>query len=65
MTGGRVSAWAVIVVAAVLFVAFNVLSQTVLRNSRIDLTENQLYTLSDGTRTVLGDLSEPLTVRFF
>jgi len=65
MSGRRVSAWAIVAVGAILFVAFNVLSQTVLRDSRIDLTENRLYTLSDGTRSVLADLPEPLTVRFF
>ncbi len=65
MSGGRASAWLVLVVGAVLFVALNVLSQTALRNSRIDLTENRLYTLSDGTKTVLSELKEPLTVRFF
>lgn len=62
---GRLSAWLVVVIGAVLFVALNVLSQTALRNTRVDLTENQLYTLSDGTETVLSDLNEPLTVRFF
>lgn len=62
---GRLSAWLVVVIGAVLFVALNVLSQTALRNTRVDLTENQLYTLSDGTGTVLSDLREPLTVRFF
>ena len=65
MSRRRLAAWAAVALAAILFVAFNVLSQTVLRNSRIDLTENRLYTLSDGTRSVLADLPEPLTVRFF
>lgn len=65
MSGRRVSAWAVVAIAAILFVAFNVLSQTAFRNARVDLTENRLFTLSDGTKTVLAELQEPLTVRFF
>ncbi len=47
------------------FVAVNVLSQTVLRHARLDLPEDGLFTLSDGTRNILGALDEPLTVRFF
>ena len=53
------------VLGVVLFLAVNVLSQTVLRGARLDLTENRLYTLTDGTRAVLAELDEPLTVRFF
>jgi len=55
----------VVAIAAVLFVAVNVLSQTVLRGGRADLTENRLYTLSDGTKSVIAALKEPITVRFF
>jgi ABC-type uncharacterized transport system involved in gliding motility auxiliary subunit len=61
----RAYAWGAIAVAAVLFVALNVLSQNVLRGVRLDLTEDRLYTLSDGTRAVLANMTEPLTVRFF
>jgi ABC-type uncharacterized transport system involved in gliding motility auxiliary subunit len=61
----RAYAWGAIAFAAVLFVALNVLSQNVLRGVRLDLTEDELYTLSDGTRSVLANMTEPLTVRFF
>ena len=61
----RLSAWGAVVVAAVLFVTLNVLSQTVLRGARLDLTAEGLYTLSDGTRSVIGAVDEPITVRFF
>ena len=61
----RVVAWSAIVIAALLFVALNVLSQTLLRSARLDLTEGRLYTLSDATRAVLSGLGEPITVRFF
>ena len=40
-------------VLAVLFLALTVLSSALFRGFRIDLTENQLYTLADGTRNIL------------
>ncbi|MBL8861334.1 MAG: Gldg family protein [Planctomycetes bacterium] len=49
----------------VLFVAFNVVANAWLRGGRVDLTENKLYTLSPGTRNILGNLSEPITLRFY
>ena len=36
-----------------LFVALNVISNTSLKSARIDLTENQLYTLSEGSRQIV------------
>jgi len=54
-----------IALAAVLFGAFNMMSSAALRSARFDLTEHQLYTLSDGTKNVLGNLAEPITLRFY
>ena len=65
MSARRLSVWGLVAITVVLFLAINVLSQTVFRSSRLDLTENRLYTLSDGTHQVLAELTEPLTVRFF
>jgi ABC-type uncharacterized transport system involved in gliding motility auxiliary subunit len=41
------------------------LSSNVLRGLRFDLTENGLYTLSEGTRNILDELQEPVTVYLF
>ena len=41
---------------AAIFLAAVSLSNTALQGLRIDLTENGLYTLSVGTRKILGDL---------
>ena len=49
----------------VLFVALNIVATVWLRATRLDLTENGLYTLSDGTRATLAKLKEPITLRFF
>jgi ABC-type uncharacterized transport system involved in gliding motility auxiliary subunit len=42
-----------------------VLSNTWIRGVRLDLTENDLYTLGDGTRAVLRDIDEPVNLYLF
>jgi ABC-type uncharacterized transport system involved in gliding motility auxiliary subunit len=54
-----------IALAAVLFGAFNMISSASLRSARFDLTDHNLYTLSDGTNNVLSHLAEPITLRFY
>ena len=52
-------------IAVVLFFTVNVLSHVVFRSARIDLTEQRLYTLSEGSRNILQGLDEPVTLRFY
>jgi len=52
-------------IAVVLFFAVNVLSNVVLRSARFDLTDQHLYTLSEGTRNILQSIDEPITLRFY
>lgn len=47
------------------FVAFNMASNTLLPGARLDLTEQKLYTISEGTREILTGLEEPITLYFF
>lgn len=47
------------------FVAFNMASNTLLPGARLDLTEQKLYTISEGTRKILTGLEEPITLYFF
>ena len=54
-----------VVLAAILLVSINVFSSTMLRGVRLDLTEDRLFTVSDGTRQVLRAIDEPITVKFF
>jgi ABC-type uncharacterized transport system involved in gliding motility auxiliary subunit len=54
-----------LLLAAVLAVGVNMLAERLLPRARIDLTEQQLYTLSDGTRQVLQGLQDPVTLRLF
>ncbi len=56
---------ATLALLAVLFVAFNLFANLTFRSARIDLTEQSLFTLSEGTKQILGDLDEPITLRFF
>ena len=54
-----------IAVLAVLFVALTVLSSTLLRGLRLDLTENRLYTIAAGTQKIVAGLKEPLNFYLF
>lgn len=52
-------------VGAVLFLGVNALSAPLLRSTRVDLTQQKLYTLSEGTRALLGKLEEPIKLRLY
>ena len=56
---------AALAVLAVLFVALVVLSNTLFKGARLDLTENRLYTISEGTANILGGLDEPINLYYF
>lgn len=51
--------------ALMLAVGANMLADRFLSSARVDLTEQHLYTLSPGTRQVLGGLRDPITLRLF
>jgi gliding motility-associatede transport system auxiliary component len=51
--------------AVVLFFAFNILTDSALRQARLDLTENGLFTLDPGTVKTIESLAEPITLRFY
>jgi ABC-type uncharacterized transport system involved in gliding motility auxiliary subunit len=59
--------YALIVFAALaaLFIAGNVIVSTWFAGARLDLTQNRIYTLSQGTRQVLRGLGEPMTLTFY
>ncbi|RKY09615.1 MAG: hypothetical protein DRP56_02375 [Planctomycetota bacterium] len=41
------------------------ISQDLGKNARLDITERKLYTLSDGTKEILADLKQPITLKLF
>lgn len=47
------------------FIAANVVANSWLRGWRIDLTENQLYSLSSGAKQTLDNLSEPIELTLY
>ena len=41
------------------------LCQNLARSARMDITEQKIYTLSDGTKSILSKLNQPITLKFF
>ncbi|QLC74154.1 Gldg family protein [Pseudomonas sp. LPB0260] len=54
-----------LVLIALAFLAFNLVSGLSLSGARLDLTEQKLYTISAGTEQILGSLEEPIELSFF
>ena len=54
-----------IVLAVVCFLSLNLFSSLSLTNSRLDLTEERLFTLSKGTKHALANLKEPIKLRLY
>jgi len=52
-------------VLAVLFLGVITASSFLFRGARIDLTENNLYTIASGTKSMLSKLDEPINLYFF
>ena len=48
-----------------LFCALVVVNNEAFDNVRVDLTENQVYSLSDGSKRVVAEIDEPLNLYFF
>lgn len=53
------------VFAALLFLSLNLIAAFAFSNYRADLTENKLYSLSQGTKDAIAQIREPLTIRFY
>lgn len=54
-----------VLIAVLLLLAVNLFSNTLFTASRFDLTANNLYTFSDGTKKILSELDEPIFLRLF
>jgi ABC-type uncharacterized transport system involved in gliding motility auxiliary subunit len=54
-----------LLLAIVLFISFNIVVNGNLKSARVDLTEDNLYTLSAGSQNVLASITEPVTLRFY
>ncbi|MGH6888764.1 MAG: GldG family protein [Rhizomicrobium sp.] len=61
----RLYALGAIALAAVIFVGLNIGADATFTTTRLDLTQNGLYTLSPGTQHTLDTLVEPITLKFY
>lgn len=55
----------ILLLTAIAFFALVLINNQVLSPARLDLTENQVYSLSKGSQQVLADIDEPINVYFF
>lgn len=54
-----------ILFSIIIFFSINIIVNNSLSSSKIDFTENKLYSLSEGTRSLLQNLKEPIHMRLF
>ena len=54
-----------LVFALVLFGAVNLLAGVMLRSARLDMTEDKLFTLSDGALNIAAQVEEPIRLQLF
>jgi ABC-type uncharacterized transport system involved in gliding motility auxiliary subunit len=58
-------AWASIGFALILLLSVNLFASSALRNVKADLTQQRLFTISDGTRAMLRSVDEPISLRLY
>ena len=51
--------------AIIVFLLLGIVSLSFIDQWRIDLTEDRLYTLSDGTRNILDDIQRPVVLKYY
>ena len=54
-----------LILAVILFISFNIVTNGNLTSSRIDLTEDNLYTLSEGSLNIIESLQDEITLRLY
>ena len=58
-------AWAGLALAAVLLLSVNLASSIGLKTWSADMTQDKLFTISDGTRQILKSIDEPISARLY
>ncbi len=61
----RLYAIGAMIAAVAIFVGLNIAADALFTTDRLDLTENGLYTLAPGTKDIIANLREPITLKFF
>ena len=65
MISRRTYVFSALLLAVILFVGLNIFADNFFTNARLDLTQNGQFTLSRGTRNILANLQEPVTLKFY
>ncbi len=58
-------AWGGLALAAVILLSINLISSISLRGVQDDMTQDKLFTISDGTREILRGIEEPIKVQVY
>ena len=58
-------AWIGLALGAVILLSVNLFAATAFRSVKADLTQQRLFTISDGTRAVLRNIDEPISVKLY
>ena len=58
-------AWSSIALAVILLLSVNLFAASSLRNAKADLTQQRLFTISEGTRGILRAIDEPISARLY
>ncbi len=61
----RTLAWIGIALAGVILLAVNIIGSSMFKNATADLTDAQLYSISQGTERVLETIDEPIDVKVY
>lgn len=54
-----------LVVAGIFLFFVNILATGEIKTARLDLTDNKLFTLSEGTKDIIKQIDEPITFRYY
>jgi ABC-type uncharacterized transport system involved in gliding motility auxiliary subunit len=61
----RLYSGAGLVLLAVAFIVFTLMNNALFSSARLDLTENRLFTLSEGSKRIIRQIDEPVNLYFF
>jgi ABC-type uncharacterized transport system involved in gliding motility auxiliary subunit len=58
-------AWTSVGLALILLLSVNLFASSALRNAKADLTQQRLFTISSGTRSMLRSIDEPISLKLY
>lgn len=59
------NAFSIAILAALVFFVTQLFSETHLGNKKLDLTEDNRYSLTEGTEAILNELAQPVTINYY